>query len=231
MRTAATPDRASATGTFGPPQTWAFPIRTTLPATEPSTLPPVSAARSTTTEPGFIASTISRGHQHRRLPAGHGRGGDQGIGIGDVRREQLALPGRPVLGHLARVAARTFQGLEVELDGLGAHRADLLGGGRADVVRLDHGAEPLGRGDRLETGDTGAEDDDLGRLDGAGGGHVQREEAAQQACGDERRSGNPATNACEESASIDCAREIRGTSSIAKAVMLRSRRSATRLSS
>ena len=42
-----------------PPQTCALPIRTTSPATAPSTLPPVSAARSTTTEPGFICSTIA----------------------------------------------------------------------------------------------------------------------------------------------------------------------------
>ncbi len=34
-------------------------MRTTLPGTEPSTLPPLSAARSTTTEPGFICSTIA----------------------------------------------------------------------------------------------------------------------------------------------------------------------------
>ena len=46
-------------GTLRPPHTWALPIRTTSPATEPSTLPPVSAARSTTTEPGFICSTIA----------------------------------------------------------------------------------------------------------------------------------------------------------------------------
>ncbi len=38
----------------------------------------------------------------------------------------------------------------------------------------------------------------------------------------------PETRACEESASIDWAREMRGTSSIAKEVTPRSRRSVTR---
>ncbi len=78
-------------------------------AAEPSTLPPVSAARSTTTDPGFICSTISRGDQQRRVPAGDGGGGDQHVGGGDVRRQQLALPLRAVLGHLAGVAAGALQ--------------------------------------------------------------------------------------------------------------------------
>ena len=154
--------------------------------TEPSTLPPVSAARSTTTEPGLHLLDHRAGHQHRRLPARDGGGGDQRVGGGDVRRQQLALPGRAVLGHLAGVAAGALERLELEVDRLGAHRPDLLGGGGADVVRLDDGAEPLGGGDRLQPGDAGAEHDDLGRLDGAGGGHVQREEAAQQPGGDDR---------------------------------------------
>ncbi len=41
----------------------------------------------------------------------------------------------------------------------------------------------------------------------------------------------PATNACEDSASIDCAREMRGTSSIASAVSPASRSARTRSSS
>ena len=126
------------------------------------------------------------GDQHRRLAAGHGGGGDQRVGGGDVRREQLALPGRAVLGHLAGVAAGALEGLEVEVDGLGAHRPDLLGGGRAHVVGPDDRAEPLGRRDRLQAGDAGAEHDDLGGLDGAGRGHVQREEAAQHPGRDDR---------------------------------------------
>ena len=57
--------------------------------------------------------------------------------------EQLALARGAVLGHLPGVAARALQRLELEVDRLGAHRADLLGGGRAHVVGLDHRAEPL----------------------------------------------------------------------------------------
>ena len=45
--------------TFSPPQTFALPICTTSPGFDPSTLPPDSAARSTTTDPGFISSTIA----------------------------------------------------------------------------------------------------------------------------------------------------------------------------
>ena len=47
-------------GTFAPPQTSALPMVSSVPATEPSTLPPDSEARSITTEPGFICSTIDR---------------------------------------------------------------------------------------------------------------------------------------------------------------------------
>ena len=73
-------------------------VRPSSPATEPSTLPPLSAARSTTTEPGRIRATIAAGDQQRRRPAGDRGGGDQRRPTrGDVRREQLALAGRPVL--------------------------------------------------------------------------------------------------------------------------------------
>jgi hypothetical protein len=63
---------------------------------------------------------------------------------------------------------------------------DLLRRGRADVVRPDHGAEAFGRRDRLESCDACAQDDDLGCLHGAGGGHVEGEEATQHAGGHDR---------------------------------------------
>ena len=46
-------------GTFAPPQSWTPPTLRTSPGCTPSTLPPDSAARSTTTEPGFICFTMS----------------------------------------------------------------------------------------------------------------------------------------------------------------------------
>ena len=117
---------------------------------------------------------------------GHGGGGDERVGVGDVRRQALHLQGGALLGHLAGVAAGALEGVQLQVDGLGAHRADLLRGRGAHVVRLDDRAEPLGRRDRLQAGDAGAEDDDLGGLDGAGRGHVEREEAAQHPGGDDR---------------------------------------------
>ncbi len=120
------------------------------------------------------------GDQHRRLPTGYGGGGDQRVRVGDVRRQHLALPVGPILGHLACVATRSLERLELEVDRLGTHRPDLLGGGRADVVRQDDRTQPLGRRDRLQPGDAGTEHDHLRGLHRAGGRHVQREETTQQ---------------------------------------------------
>ena len=36
---------------------------------------------------------------------------------------------------------------------------------------MDHGTQAPGRGDRLQTGDAGAHDQDLGRIDAPGRGH------------------------------------------------------------
>ena len=88
----ATPGRASARARSRRPRPGRCRSAPPCPAATPSTLPPDSAARSTTTEPGFICSTIVGGDQQRRLPAGHGGGGDQRVGGGDVRRQQVALP-------------------------------------------------------------------------------------------------------------------------------------------
>ena len=111
------PGRASGSARCEPPQTWALPIRTTSPATEPSTLPPLSAARSTTTEPGFICSTISRVTSIGACRPGTAAVVIRASAAAMYGREQLALPGGAVLGHLAGVAAGTLEGLELELDG------------------------------------------------------------------------------------------------------------------
>jgi hypothetical protein len=48
----------------------------------------------------------------------------------------------------------------------------------ADVERLDDGAETLGRGNRLQAGDSGSQDEDARGLDGAGRRHQHRHEPA-----------------------------------------------------
>ena len=161
-------------------------MRTSSPGCEPSTLPPVSAARSTTTEPGFMPSTIAAVTSSGAARPGTAAVVISDVGGGDVRREQLALALGAVLGHLAGVAAGALDGVEVEVDERGAHRADLVGRGRAHVVRADDRAQPLGGGDRLQAGDARAEDEHPRGLDGAGGGHQQREELGQPVGADQR---------------------------------------------
>ena len=187
----ARPGRASGSARCAPPQTCALPIRTTSPATEPSTLPPDSAARSTTTEPGFICSTIARGDQQRRLPAGHGGGGDQRVGGGDVRRRAARAAGRPGPRSSRGRSRRRPRGSRAR------GRSDL-----APIERISSAAAArtsyalttapsrLARRDRLQPGDAGAEHDHLGGRDGAGRGHVQREEPAQHARPRRSRSGS-----------------------------------------
>jgi hypothetical protein len=131
-----------------------------LAGTEPSTLPPVSAARSTTTEPGFICSTIARS------PASAPAPGTAAVVISASAARCTAsaahAAGPPVLGHLARVAAAPLEGLQLEVDRLGAHRPDLLGGGRADVVARTTAPSRLAVAMAWRPGDAGAEHDDLG---------------------------------------------------------------------
>ena len=52
-----------------------------------------------------------------------------GVGRGDVGREQLALPCRALLGHLAGIATRALESLETQVDERRADRPDLVGGG------------------------------------------------------------------------------------------------------
>ena len=93
-----------------------------------------------------------------------------------------------LVGQRPGVAALALGvGDEVEFQRPAAERGDLLPGGAADVEAGDDRAEALGGGDRLQAGDAGAEDEDLGRRHGAGGGGHHPEEAARLAGGDQRR--------------------------------------------
>ena len=155
--------------------------RTTVwPASVSSQLPPVSAARSTITEPGFIRFTASSMISSGARRPGHGGGGDHAVHPGDHVGERLALALLLLLGQLAGVAAGVLGVLEpdVELHELRAQRLDLLLDRGAHVEGGHHGAQPLGGGDGLQAGHAGAEHQHLGRADRAGGGGEHREEAA-----------------------------------------------------
>ena len=108
-----------------------------LPGSESSQLPPVSAARSTITEPGFISFTACSVTRIGARPPGHGRGRDHDVGLADRLGHQLLLLclllGRELLGVAAR---RPRVAAEVELQELGAQRLDLLLDRRADVESL-----------------------------------------------------------------------------------------------
>ena len=118
------------------------------------------------------------GDEQRRAAAGHLRGGDDDVVLGDVAG-QLVLLGLLLLGReragVAALAGRAGHG--GELEELRAERLDLGRGGRSHVVRADDRAEPAGGRDGLEPGDAGPEHQDLGRACGAGRRHQQREVA------------------------------------------------------
>ena len=124
-------------GYIPPPHSCTGPTRTTLPATTPSTLPPDSAARSTTTDPGAICRIISV-VTSSGAPSRHGCCRDQGISGGNATGEQFALPLGAILGHLPGVATCALERRQRQLDRLRAHRSNLFCGRRAYVIALDH---------------------------------------------------------------------------------------------
>ena len=100
------------------------------------------------------------GHQDRRLAPEYLGGGDDDIGFGNRRLLTLALyfnlfrgqfPGIAVLG-LARFT-------QVNLKELCTDRAHLLGDDGAGIEGRHLGAQPFGRGDGLQSGDPGADDE------------------------------------------------------------------------
>ena len=126
-----------------------------------------------------------RGDDLRRGPTRNGGGGDDRVGGGDVFGRHIGL--------LLLFFRRQFTGVtalggrvDAGVDHLGAQRFDFLTGRWADVVGFHHGAQPLGGGDGLQTGHAGADNDHLGRADGAGGGGEHREKPAGQAGGAQR---------------------------------------------
>ena len=82
------------------------------------------------------------------------------------RAKGASQPGLLVGGLIGSVAVRRFLRLQgfAGRDEAGAKALDLFTRGFTDVESVDDGAEPAGRGDRLQAGDARAEGDHLGRL-------------------------------------------------------------------
>ena len=141
---------------------------------------------STMTEPELHLADGLGGHEDRRLAPGHLGGGDDHVHAADDLVE-LGLLGGPLLGgQLAGVAAGAGRvDGRLELHELGAEALGLLAGLGPDVVRLDDGAEALGRADGLQPGHADPEDQHVRRLGRAGRGGQQREVAAVGVRGDE----------------------------------------------
>src|SRR3979411_3199403 len=81
------------------------PTSATSPALAPSTLPPRSTARSTSTEPGFIDFTICDGTRGGAGPARNQRCGDDDILLLDVLGGERGLLGLILFRHFLGVAA------------------------------------------------------------------------------------------------------------------------------
>ena len=128
------------------------------------------------------------GDQERRRAARDRGGGDDDVLFVRVLGERVAHLRVLLVGERARVAALALRvGDEVEFQRPAAERGDLLPGGAADVEAGDDRAEALRRGDRLQPGDAGAQDQHFGRRHGARGGGHHPEEAARLTGGDQHR--------------------------------------------
>ena len=104
----------------------------------------VSAARSTMTDPGGIASTISAVTRIGALLAGNRGGRDDDVGRGDGLHHHLALPAveRFVLRLRVPACVLRVAGFDRHLDEPGAEALNLFLDRRPDVVRLDARAQP-----------------------------------------------------------------------------------------
>ena len=107
-----------------------------------------------------MRATISRGDQHGRFLARDHGGRDHDVALGDDPPEQLALAvvERFILGAAVAAGVLGVLGLDGQLDEPAAQALDLLLGGGPHVVGRGDGAQPPRRGDRLEPGHAGADD-------------------------------------------------------------------------
>ena len=115
------------------------------------------------------------GHQPRRGPARHQRGGDHHVEAADRLFQRLLLLGAFVVGELAGVPALTGR-VDADIQPLRPHRTHLVGHLGTHVVAGGARAQPLGRRQRLQPGHADAEHQHGGRLHRSGGRRQHREE-------------------------------------------------------
>src|SRR3981081_2490054 len=118
------------------------PTSATSPALAPSTLPPRSTARSTSTEPGFIDFS---GGEPRRGPARDQRGGYDDVLLLDVLGGKRRLLGLILFRHFLGIAACGFGLLELlvlDREEFGPQAFDLLFHRGPHVGGGDDGAQP-----------------------------------------------------------------------------------------
>ena len=113
----------------------------------------------------------------------------------------------------------TSASLDVDAQVLAAQRLDLLGDLGARVGGPHDRAEAAGRADRGQSGDAGADDEHLGRRHLARRGDLAGEEPAEGVRGLDDRAVAGDVGHRADSTSSDCAREMRGTASIASTVI------------
>ena len=137
---------------------------------------------------GAHVGDTGRGDQSRSSTARDCGRGDDHILLGRILVDRVADLLVLLVGEGPGVAALVL-GVrdEVEFERASAERGDLFPGGATNVEAGDDRAEPLGGGDRLKSGDAGAEDEYPGRADRARRGGEHAPEAAGFTGGDQRR--------------------------------------------
>ena len=115
------------------------------------------------------------GNKDGGLSTGDGSRRDDDVGPCNRSRDHLLFLFLLFRCELAGIAALAF-GIDLKFEELGAEAPDLFAGGAPDIVGLDNGAEPLCRGNRHETGNTGTEDEHRCRSYGTRGSCQHREE-------------------------------------------------------
>ena len=155
-------------------------VTTTSSGSEPSTLPPFDAARSTITDPGFIEATISA-----VISRGAGRPGMSAVVMMmstslACSAYSLRLADLVVVAHLLGVPGGADLDLgRLDREVLPAHGLHLVGHLGPGIRRPHDRAEGAGRADRGEAGHAGSRDEDLRRRHLARGGDLAGEEAAE----------------------------------------------------
>ena len=120
------------------------------------------------------------GQENRRTLAGHLGRGDHDVGGGEAGLEDGALLFEELLGDFFGIAAAAFsRGHLRQVDEPSAERLDLFLHRRPHIGDLDRCPQPLGGGERHETGDSGAEHDDARRLDRSRRRHEQGKDLAE----------------------------------------------------